>query len=40
MGKRIIKVVVWKGCTLGSNQRIGVDRDMCKRVIQEVLWKG
>ena len=30
MGKRIIKVVVWKGCTLESNRCIGVD-GMCVR---------
>ena len=30
MGKRIIKVVLWKGCTLGSNQCISVD-GMCVR---------
>ncbi len=39
MGKRIIKVVVWKGYTLGSNQCIGVD-GMCVRELSKWWCEG
>ena len=38
MGKRIIKVVVWRGCAIENNQCIGVD-SLCVRE-QSKWWCG